>query len=52
MRKKVSEWRLLLQVSIADLSQEQTEGTVYFMIRGDDLARADFSRVTVSYQQT
>jgi Domain of unknown function (DUF1963) len=52
MSEKAGQWRLLLQVSIADLSQQQTEGTVYFMIPADDLARADFSRCRVSYQQT
>lgn len=49
---KAAEWRLLLQVSIADLSQRQTEGTVYFTIRVADLDRADFSRVAICYQQT
>lgn len=52
MRQKAAEWRLLLQVSIADLSQEETEGTVYFMIRDSDLAEQDFGRCRVSYQQT
>ncbi|MEZ5850057.1 MAG: DUF1963 domain-containing protein [Hyphomicrobiaceae bacterium] len=52
MTKKAAEWRLLLQVSAADLSQTKTEGTLYFMIRNDDLARADFSRCRVTYQQT
>ena len=50
--RKASEWQLLLQVSIADLSQLQTEGTVYFMIRKSDLAKRDFSRVVSTYQQT
>ncbi len=50
--QKASEWQLLLQVSIADLSQEQTEGTVYFMILTSDLAKRNFSRVVASYQQT
>lgn len=52
MRQKAAEWRLLLQVSIADLSQEETEGTVYFMIRDDDLAEQNFGRCRFSYQQT
>ncbi len=52
MRQTAAEWRLLLQVSIADLSQEETEGTVYFMIRDSDLAEQDFGRCRVSYQQT
>ncbi|MEQ1649414.1 MAG: DUF1963 domain-containing protein [Hyphomicrobiaceae bacterium] len=50
--RKATEWQLLPQVSIADLSLLQTEGTVYFMIRKDDLAKRDFSRVFASYQQT
>ncbi len=49
---KASQWQLLLQVSIADLTQLDTEGTVYFMIHQDDLAQRDFSRVVASYQQT
>lgn len=50
--RKATEWQLLPQVSIADLSQLQTEGTVYFMIRNDDLAMRDFSCVMSTYQQT
>lgn len=50
--RKASEWQLLLQVSIADLSQKQAEGTVYFMILKSDLAKRDFSRVVASHQQT
>jgi uncharacterized protein YwqG len=45
-------WRLLLQVSMADLAQQEREGTVYFLIRKDDLARRDFSGVHAYYQQT
>lgn len=45
-------WRLLLQVSVADLTQKQTEGTIYFIIRNGDLARRDFSQVHAYYQQT
>jgi hypothetical protein len=52
MRRKAEEWRLLLQLSVADLSQQQTEGTLYFMVRKADLSRGDFSRAVVSYQQT
>ena len=50
--RKAEAWQLLLQVSIADLSQAQTEGTVYFMILKSDLANRDFSRVVAAYQQT
>jgi Domain of unknown function (DUF1963) len=45
-------WQLLLQVSVADLAQVASEGTVYFMIEVSDLAKCDFSRVVASYQQT
>ena len=45
-------WLLLLQVSIADLTQLDTEGTVYFMVHKEDFAKRDFSRVVASYQQT
>jgi Domain of unknown function (DUF1963) len=50
--RKAEAWQTLLQVSVADLAQLQTEGTVYFMIRKDDLAKRDFSQVVASYQQT
>ncbi len=50
--RKAADWLLLLQVSIADLTQLDTEGTVYFMVHKDDLAKRDFARVVASYQQT
>jgi hypothetical protein len=50
--RSAGDWQMLLQVSVADLAQLQTEGTIYFMIRKDDLAKRDFSRVVASYQQT
>jgi len=47
------DWQLLLQADLGDLSQDRlTEGTVYFLIRRDDLTRRDFSRVHAIYQQT
>jgi len=46
------DWRLLLQVSCSDYTQTRTEGTVYFLIRHDDLAARDFTRVVAVYQQT
>lgn len=46
------DWHLLLQCSLADLSQIVTEGTVYFLIHKDDLAKRDFTRTAVVYQQT
>lgn len=53
MSRKADEWQMLLQVSMADLSrQDLREGTLYFMLRKDDLARRDFSRAVVTYQQT
>jgi hypothetical protein len=42
-----AEWRLLLQVLCGNL-----DGTVYFLIRRDDLAARDFTRVVAVYQQT
>ena len=50
--RKAADWLLLLQVSIADLTQLDTEGTVYFMVHKEDFAKRDFSRVVASYQQT
>lgn len=50
--RKAEAWQTLLQVSIADLAQLATEGTVYFMILKTDLAKRNFSRVVASYQQT
>jgi uncharacterized protein YwqG len=49
---QASAWRLLLQIDVADLAQVQGEGTVYFVIRNDALARRDFSGVHATYQQT
>jgi len=47
------EWQLLLQLDLGDLAQNDLgEGTVYFLIRRDDLARRDFARVHAIYQQT
>jgi uncharacterized protein YwqG len=41
-----SRWRLLLQLDSDDACMWGTDsGTLYFLIRDDDLARADFSRV-------
>jgi uncharacterized protein YwqG len=49
---KASEWRLLLQIAVADLAQVLREGTIYFLVRNDDLARRDFSKAHAYYQQT
>ena len=47
------EWQLVLQLDLGDLSQQPlTEGTLYFVIHRDDLARRDFGRVHAYYQQT
>lgn len=47
------EWQLLLQLDLGDLSQQDlTEGTVYFLIRKQDLGSRDFSAVYAVYQQT
>jgi hypothetical protein len=47
------EWQLLLQLDLADLAQNELgAGTVYFVIRRNDLAMGDFSRVHAVYQDT
>jgi hypothetical protein len=49
----VGEWRLLLQVDLADYLQEHlAEGTVYFLITQDALAARAFEQVVAVYQQT
>lgn len=51
--RKAEDWALLLQVYIADWMRAQfTEGTVYFVIRKEDLAARRFDRVVGVYQQT
>ena len=50
--RKAGYWQLLLQVSMADLTQQPAEGTIYFVIRNDDLTRRDFTQVHAYYQQT
>ncbi|MEL6436261.1 MAG: DUF1963 domain-containing protein [Pseudomonadota bacterium] len=47
-----SDWVLLLQVDVAGLYQRNTEGTVYFVVRKDHLAKRDFDHVVAVYQQT
>ncbi|MBU4611751.1 DUF1963 domain-containing protein [Achromobacter sp. GG226] len=50
---QAQDWRLLLQVDLADWSGGSLgEGTVYFVIRTDDLAAHRFDRVVAVYQQT
>lgn len=47
------QWRLLLQIDMQDyLQQPYVEGTVYFLIRRDDLAARAFDKVVAIYQQT
>jgi uncharacterized protein YwqG len=50
--KKAEDWRLLLQIEANDWMQDSTEGTVYFLIRKDDLEERAFDRVVAVYQQT
>jgi hypothetical protein len=50
--REMSSWTMLLQVDMASLGTDFAEGTVYFVMREDDLARGDFSRVHGIYQQT
>lgn len=45
-------WRLLFQLDLADFHQERTEGTVYLLIRAEDLAARRFERAVAVYQQT
>lgn len=48
-----ADWRLLLQIDLADYLQDKmTEGTVYFLIKKDDLAARRFDDVLAIYQQT
>ena len=49
---KAAQWRLLLQIEVGDLAMLGGQGTVYFIIHNNDLARGDFSRVHAYYQQT
>ncbi|TWF52128.1 DUF1963 domain-containing protein [Neorhizobium alkalisoli] len=50
--EKAKDWRLLLQVEVPDWMQENSEGTVYFLIREKDLEERAFDRVVAVYQQT
>ncbi|SFB05623.1 Uncharacterized protein YwqG [Rhizobium sp. NFR07] len=50
--KEAEDWRLLLQIEMTDWMQDSTEGTVYFLIRKDDLENRAFDRVVAVYQQT
>lgn len=51
--RKARDWVLLLQVDIGDWMQARfVEGTVYFVIRRDDLEQRKFDRVVAVYQQT
>lgn len=46
-------WRLLLQLDLADWSTDDlVEGTVYFLIRAEELAARRFDGVVAVYQQT
>jgi len=44
--------QMLLQVDLSALMQRNVEGVIYFLIDADDLAKRDFSRTVVDYQQT
>ena len=47
------EWQMLLQLDLGGLAQNDLgNGTVYFLIRRDDLSRRDFSRVHAVHQST
>lgn len=45
-------WRLLFQLDLADFHQDRAEGTIYLLIRAEDLAARRFDRVVAVYQQT
>lgn len=50
---KARDWRLLLQIDVSDLMQDDlAEGTIYFVIRKADLAARRFDRAIAIYQQT
>jgi len=51
--QKARDWRLLLQLDMSDyLQMRYAEGTVYFLIRHEDLAARAFENVVAIYQQT
>ena len=51
--RSAQEWTLLLQVDLKDyLQQPYATGTVYFLIRNDDLAARAFEKTVAIYQQT
>jgi hypothetical protein len=45
-------WTLLFQLGLNDLWSEYAEGTVYFVMREEDLEARNFDRVRAIYQQT
>jgi Domain of unknown function (DUF1963) len=50
---RMKAWHLLLQCDLSDFYQDRlSEGTVYFLIRDDDLRARHFYRTVVVYQQT
>lgn len=51
--EKARDWTLLLQIDLADWMQAPfVEGTVFFVIRRDDLDNRRFDKVIAVYQQT
>jgi hypothetical protein len=48
--REVPAWTMVLQVDMASLGTDFAEGTVYFVMRADELARPGFSRVHAIYQ--
>lgn len=49
---KAADWRLLFQLDLTAFERKSTEGTVYLLIRKDDLREGRFDRVVGVYQQT
>ena len=52
MRENAPNWVVLFQLGVSDWMGERTEGTIYYLIRRDDLAERRFDRVIAEYQQT
>lgn len=53
IQAEAKQWRLLLQIDCSDHAQDSlVEGTIYVLIREDDLKERRFERAVAVYQQT
>ena len=53
IREEAKTWRLLMQLDLSDLAQDDlTEGTLYILIRDEDLKARRFEKAVAVYQQT